>query len=104
MQQHKKPRSKSAVLYYITLFLLLTIFSVSAFFVIRYFLDSREQEVRYDELAALVDAAKEDSFVPTAYPKDTQPLSTADPEEAQESVPPTQPPILPEYAAIYELN
>lgn len=107
MHQRSKKTKSGSVLYSILLFLLLAVFCVSLFFVARYALDSLRQESRYDELAAIVDAAK------TAPPPESPsgPVQTEDavippvtdvPEA--ETAPPTQPPILPEYAPVYELN
>lgn len=107
MDQQKKPKKTGSVLYTAAVCLLLAVFAVSAFFVARYVLDSRQQESRYDELAAMVDAAKEsapDPVTPTEAPEGTAPGDTVPAEGSTEETEPTEMPILPEYAPLYELN
>ena len=84
------------VLYVATIILLLIVFVISAWKVGSYFLDSKEQENRYDDLAAIKEAAKNEA---TTTPAETQeqPGSTEETEPAEK-------PILADYAGLYEMN
>lgn len=91
------------IIYYLILTALLIVFAVSAFFVGRYVLDSRQQTSRYNELAALVEQNRlkaigtsettgtNEASVSAAEPDGTMPVEEP-------------PPILPEYEDLYEIN
>ena len=83
------------VLYNLIIVLLLVLFAISGFCVVRYYLDAGEQMERYDHLASLVEQARQE--VPDApAAAETVPGETQ-PEE-------TEPSMLPEYAELYDLN
>ncbi len=84
------------ILLYIILVLLILIFLASAFCLGRYFLDSKRQSDRYNELASLVEQHRQEATLPPAT-SPTVPESTV-PEETQ------GPSILPEYENLYEIN
>lgn len=84
-------------LYYGIIVLLAIILLFSAFQLVRYLIDSRQQMQRYDSLAALVEEVR---LTVTEVPKaeDYTPMEETAPTEV------TEPPILPEYLPIFELN
>lgn len=83
--------------YIIAVVVLLIIFGVSAFQVGSYFIESKKQESKFDDLAASVQAAEEAAKATT---------EATEPEETQETTSPTEgePQILPGYAELYEQN
>ena len=88
------------VIYYGLIVILLIVFLVSGIYVLRYMIDSEQQQSRYDNLAALVEEARSQATEPpvketTPPPEDGSTEPTAEP---------TEPPILTEYEALYELN
>lgn len=100
-----------SILYYATIVLLVSVLVFSGWHVISYYADSHQQQTRYDELAALVAAGRDNR------PKATEPSTPSDPTSPQENrIPeddpvsdiPTNPsedaPILPEYAPLLEMN
>lgn len=89
----------------IILFLLVIIFCSSAFYVARYFLDSKTQMDRYDNLAAIVE--QERNQLHTEPPKPVAPEETAPPatDISGEIIPePSEVAILPEYRTLHEMN
>lgn len=88
--------------YGIILALLLIIFLFSGYYVLQYALDSREQKNEYNNLAALVEQAREEQArtetkTPAESPAESQPEENAPTEEANSH-------ILPEYRQLYEKN
>lgn len=93
---------KSNIIYILILLLLIGVFCFSAWQVGSYFLESRKQQDAFDNLAALVESAKNAAT-------DASQSSQATTGGAQETVPGetegnTGPTILPEYAALYAMN
>lgn len=89
-------------LYTILIILLVVVFGVSAFQVGRYFLESREQANRFNDLSAIVQSAKEAAATETtADSGETKPQST---DETEEPTEPTEPSILPWYQDLYDMN
>lgn len=85
------------ILYIAVIVVLLVIFLVSAFRVGAYFIDAKQQGDRYNDLAAMVEQAKQEQ----SHKSETE----DEPEETMsEDQEPTEPEMLPEYAALYELN
>ena len=87
------------IIYIIALVILLTVFAVSAVYVIRYFVDGAKQKAEYDELAGIVESIQQET-----HPEESSTGSTED--SSAESTEPSQPTgaILPEYAPLYEMN
>lgn len=84
------------LLYYVVIAVLLIIFLISAFYVGRYVMDSRQQKENYNNLASIVEQARVNAEQATADPD-----ATVDPDAPAEE---TEPPILPEYQELYEMN
>lgn len=87
-------------LYMVVLLVLVVAFGFSAFQVGRYFLEGKEQEARFDELSAMVDETRPQPT--TEAEGETE--GTADPTAETVEEGPTEPTMIPGYAAIYELN
>ena len=87
-------------LYIIAVIVLLIVFGISAFQVGSYFLEGKEQEKKFDELSAAVEAAQQQAATQT-----TEAGGETKPEE-EEPVETTtgEPVMLPGYADAYELN
>jgi len=86
-------------LYIVAVIVLLIVFGVSAFMVGSYFLEGKQQEEKFDDLAAQVQAAQEAAKQTTA--------ATEDPEATEgETVPTTEgePVMQPGYAELHEQN
>lgn len=84
-------------LYTIVIVLLVIVFGFSAFQVVNYVIESKEQGQKYDDLSQLRQelqnaAQATEPKVPEAVEEDTQPTEE------------TGPRMLPEYAALYEMN
>lgn len=86
-------------LYIIAIVVLLIVFGVSAFQVGRYFLESKQQQDKFDELSAAVQAAQE-----AAKETTTAPESTGETEEPTVPTTEGEPVMLPGYAELYEQN
>ncbi len=110
MYRKKAPMSRGL---YITLIVVLTaVFLVSGAYVLNYFTESREQAEQYDDLASIVESIQ--AQTPTETVKPTQ--STAETESTEQEPTETEPTeettepvelingMLPEYAALYEMN
>ena len=92
------------VLYTITLVLLLAVFAFSAFQVVTYFVESKQQADRFDSLAQIKESARENTTEPAqTTPEQTQ-ETTGEAAEETEPTEETEPQMLPEYAALYEIN
>lgn len=97
------------VIFVALLVILLVIFGVSAFYVADYFLESKKQQDQFDELANLVENIRNES---TSSTESTDPTTGTDsagnPVESEttpeEETEPEELVMLPEYAALYELN
>ncbi len=85
----------SRFLYYTILALLLVVFLGSSLYVGRYILDSRASKESYDSLSSLVAQHRQE-------PAPTQPPAPTEPGDSEPEA--TEPVMLPEYAALYELN
>lgn len=88
------------VLYWLLIIILATVMVVSGTLVVRYLLDSARQNDAYDELAALVENSRVESDPSESAA--TAPV-TGLPESTEETKE-TEPVILPDYAALLELN
>lgn len=102
------------VLYIIAILVFLAVFCVSGFHVGKYFLESRQQQEHYDNLASIVES------IQNAQPESTQPPHQDSPQESSgtdssgtESSPEQDQPgqaevegpvLLPEYQILYEMN
>lgn len=110
--KYEKRKKRAPAWYYILLVLLIGVFVFCAWYLADYFLGSKEQADAYEDLAAMVEAAR-----PTAPAATDAPGSdaTAAPGETQGEQAPALPPrpaenkvneegILLEYASLYEMN
>lgn len=100
----KKRKKKSNIPFFIALTVLLCIFGFSAWQLILYFTESQQQESRYDDLSAIVEsiqAAEESKAAGHTEVTwaDQEPEASSPAEEI-----PTEPGILPEYEALYQMN
>lgn len=92
-------------LYTILIILLVAVFGVSAFQVGRYFLESREQANRFNDLSAMVQSAREAAATETTPASgETKPQNTDGSAEPAESTEPAEKTILPWYQDLYEMN
>lgn len=86
----------------ILILILLAIFGISAFHVVTYFVESKEQEAHYDELSDIVKDAQEAAKATTsASEKETKPAEATEPENTE---PAEDGGMLPGYAELYEIN
>ncbi len=86
----------------ILILILLAIFGISAFHVVTYFVESKEQEAHYDELSDIVKDAQEAAKATTSAPeKETKPAEATGPENTE---PAEDGGMLPGYAELYEIN
>lgn len=86
----------------ILILILLAIFGISAFHVVTYFVESKEQEAHYDELSDIVKDAQEAAKATTSAPeKETKPAEATGPEDTE---PAEDGGMLPGYAELYEIN
>ena len=83
-------------LYTVTIILLLLVFGFSAFQVIDYFVEAKEQADRFDSLSQIKQEVKDAATDPTK-------ATEGDP-DSTEPTGETEPVMLPEYAALYEIN
>lgn len=100
------------VIYVILLLVFIAIFLVSGYFLLDYFLESREQTGKYDDLLAIVEAAKEEANSATSPDKSSlggqtlddgnsntvKLVTVTDPDTGEEVT------VLAEYAQLYLLN
>lgn len=103
--------NKRQIIYIALIAVLLIVFGISTFYVISYFSESHEQQEQFNELADIV--ANIQSQTPTtapttgtpgnAVPEDTTAPSTDENGETIETTAPVLE-MLPEYAALYEMN
>jgi len=84
------------VLYTVTLVLLLAVFAFSAFQVVNYFIESKNEADEFEKLQQLKDNAVTQ---PSEAPKPTE----ADPAETEQTGP-TEPQMLPDYSELYKMN
>ena len=92
-------KSMKRTLYIIVLALLLIAFCVSAFLVIRYVVEGKQQEDRYNELSDIKNSAQTaPTTPPTQSPEPADPTETTGPQE------PTEPQILDCYKELSEMN
>ena len=86
----------------ILILILLAIFGISAFHVVTYFVESKEQEAHYDELSDIVKDAQEAAKATTSAPeKETKPAEATGSEDTE---PAEDGGMLPGYAELYEIN
>lgn len=88
------------VVYIIIVAILVGVFGFSAFQVGSYFLASSKEQSQFDELAAMREQASQQ----TTGTESSAAAETNDSSEPEETTAPTDPPILQDYAAIYEEN
>lgn len=84
-------------LYIVTIVLLLAVFCTSAFYVVDYFVESKAQASKFDDLAAAVQQAKDSAEATSAA---VSPTEGAQMEEVDDG----EPKMLPGYAELYEMN
>ena len=89
-------------LYIILIIVLVAVFCFSAFQVVNYFKEGKEQEEKFDALAQIKQEALEAAA--TEPTKAETPEETAGEEETTEPTGETGPQILPQYAPLYEMN
>lgn len=87
------------LVYTLAIVLLLLVFGISAFFVGRYVVESKEQKEKANALSELRDSAKENATQATEATEETEPEGTFRPAEYRD-----ENGMLVEYGEIYELN
>ena len=93
------------IVYIAVIAILIGVFVFSGIQVGSYLLESRQQQSQFDELAAMKEQAAQQATEPKeTEPPQTQAQETEAPAETTEATEPTEPPILQDYAAIYESN
>ena len=94
------------VLYTVTIVVLLAVFAFSAFQVVTYIMDSRQQAQEYDALAQLKQEAMDNATRPTEKPEKTEKPAPEEGTESEETDPTgeTEPRMLEAYQALYEMN
>ena len=88
-------------LYIAAIVALLIVFSVSAFQVGSYIVESQQQKSKFEELSASKEAAQQAA---AATEESTEPVETEETEVPEESTEPTEPKMLAGYAELYEQN
>lgn len=91
------------ILYILVVILLIGIFVVSGIYVAGYFYESNRQQAQYDDLAAIVESARDSAGAenPTRPTMETIPATDPSTGEILENQDPV---ILPEYQTLYEMN
>lgn len=92
---------KKNAIYLAILILIIGLFCVCGGLLYNYFSQSRAQQAQFEELASMVEEAREESTEATTTGS-TQTPETLPEETVTEA--PTEPPILPEYQALREMN
>ena len=92
------------VLYTVTIIVLLAVFAFSAFQVVTYVINSRQQADEYDALAQLKQEAMNNATQPTEKAEAPAPTEGSEPAEETEPTEETEPGMLPAYEALYEMN
>ena len=93
------------IAYIAVIVILIGVFVFSGIQVGSYLLESRQQQSQFDELAAMKEQAAQQATEPEeTEPPQTEAQETEAPAETTEATEPTEPPILQDYAAIYESN
>ena len=103
------PKKRAAAILYNALLIgLFALILFSGWHVVRYYADSHRQETRYDELAALVEAGRQDTSAQDFSQQPPLPEETFAQDSGTGDKPQTQSPeesiILPEYAPLLLLN
>ena len=88
------------ILYILAIVILVGVFCVSGYHVVDYLVESNKQQSAYDELASIMESIQ-NTRPPISQTTPTAPIQTDTPEE---TTVPTEPVILPEYLALYEMN
>lgn len=102
--------NKRQMIYIALIAVFLIVFGVSTFYVISYFSESKEQQDQFNELANIVAdiQAQNPTTAPTTGSTDETTGEETEPstDENGETIAPTEPVLemLPEYAALYEMN
>lgn len=91
-------------LYVVLIVVLLAVFGVSAFFVGRYVLESREQTNRFDELSQMKEQAATQTTKPEEKPDAPTQEATKSTEPEPTVSPTTADGLLTEYAGLHEIN
>jgi sortase B len=94
------------VLYTITIIVLLVVFAFSAFQVVNYVVESKRQAEKFDALAQIKQEAMQNAATEPAKPEQPE-ETTGQAEDATEptgETEETEPQMLPQYAALYEMN
>lgn len=89
-------------IYTILIILLVAVFCFSAFQVVKYFQEGKEQAEKFDNLAQIKQEALDAAA--TTPTKATEPKETAGEEENTEPTEEGDPKILPQYQSLYEMN
>lgn len=103
---------KRQIIYIALIVVLLIVFGVSTFYVVSYFTESRQQQQQFDDLANIVESIKAQSSTTGTTPKGDSSAPDGEGEttsggEGDSAAGETQAPVLemlPEYAALYEMN
>jgi len=85
-------------LFTVTVVLLLIAFGVSAFMVVNYLVEGKQQEDKYNDLSNMVSNAQ------STTPSTSKPTEATKPEQPTETTAPTEPQMLPGYKELYEMN
>jgi sortase B len=94
------------VLYIVTILLLVAAFGFSAFQVVNYVVESKRQAEKFDALAQIKQEAMQNAATEPAKPEQPE-ETTGQAEDATEptgETEETEPQMLPQYAALYEMN
>ena len=89
-------------LYWLLVAVLAATMLISGTVVVRYMIDTLQQKKEYNNLAAQVEQYRQEALAQTEPAAPASKLPLESPEELPEE--PTEPTILPEYAALYEEN
>lgn len=110
--KYAKTKKSAPLWYYILLILLIGVFAASVWYLVDYYAGSRQQAAAFDDLAALVEAARppvsteapvqSDGTVPSGETEGEPDATEVPSEPAEDQV--NEDGILLEYASLYEMN
>ncbi len=90
------------ILYILVILILVGVFCFSAWYVGSYYLEGREQQEKYDDLADIVESIRNDpNYTVPTYDASTVPAGDG---ESSGETPAASRVMLPEYAPVYEMN
>lgn len=97
--------NKRKIIYIVLILVLLAIFTISAIYVVRYFAESKEQQAKFNDLASMVENIQaQNSGSQSSSPSVSYTVDPDTGETIPVAVDPSELVMLPEYAALYELN